>query len=64
MFLGSHNVHGDGGPRLLLRGVKHAQLEALPQHPNQRHVYVNVPHQALLQGVFQIGIICSASVKR
>lgn len=42
MPLGSHNIHGDGRPGLLVRRVKYAQLEALPQHPNQRHVNINV----------------------
>lgn len=43
MTLAAHNIHGDCGPGLLLRRIKHPQLEALSQHTQQRHVNVHMP---------------------
>ncbi len=54
MGLTTHHIHGDGGPRLLLRGVKHAQLEALSQHTHEGHVNVCLTYQSLTQAVLQI----------
>lgn len=54
MALAAHHVHGDSGPGLPLRGVKHAQLEALGQHAYERHVNVHMAHQAFLQAVLQV----------